>query len=206
MWFRQLFGFDEGPWEATRRQFRLDGDILHSRANGRQFAAGRFSLPSLAELRAACASLPTGQLRWRHEVIGDVLPLHAAPDNAGALFQVASQFNCLEFCSPERVPEDGVSDYQLDPTQGPACSLAAAAATVARNYCIPVAHGHGQERDRQINTLADLAADLAGAHHGAWSRERVGTFAGEVLSDVDGVEHDEHAPHRVARGEHDLFD
>ena len=52
------------------------------------------------------------------------------------LVQAASQFNCLEFAHPGAVPENGVTGYIYDGTQGPACSLAAPAATVARNYFV----------------------------------------------------------------------
>ena len=38
------------------------------------------------------------------------------------MFQAASQFNCLEFAGPEELPEDGVTQYDDDPTQGPACA------------------------------------------------------------------------------------
>ena len=72
-----------------------------------------------------------------HEIIDDALLEHAHPESAGNVFQVASQFNCLEFPSAESVPEDGISDYAYDKTQGPACSLAAAAGTVYRNYLFP---------------------------------------------------------------------
>ncbi|HEX5660645.1 MAG TPA: hypothetical protein VFX59_25810 [Polyangiales bacterium] len=92
-----------------------------------------------------------------------MLELHAHPENAGAVFQVASQFNCLEFVGPEVVPEHGVTGYASDLTQGPACSLAAAAATVVRNYFVPVDGVAGQTRDRQLDNLHGLAA-LLGAH------------------------------------------
>ena len=49
------------------------------------------------------------------------------PENAGALFQVASQLNLLEMTGPEVTPEDGVTIYQDDRTQGPACAIAAGA-------------------------------------------------------------------------------
>ena len=63
--------------------------------------------------------------------------MHAA--HPGALFQAASQFNCLEFASPHAVPEQGVTIYEDDGTQGPACALACAAGTVYRNYLVSVA-------------------------------------------------------------------
>jgi hypothetical protein len=41
--------------------------------------------------------------------------MHQSPTNAGAVFQVASQFNLLEMISPEITPEHGVT-YQHDRT------------------------------------------------------------------------------------------
>lgn len=160
MWFEQLFGFAERSWAETRVRFGVEGETLRSRVNQRQFAIGRFDTPSLASLRAASATGPRGRIRYTHTVIGDVLGLHAQPDNAGAMFQVASQFNCLEFPGPATTPEDGVTGYAHDPTQGPACSLAAAAATVYRNYFAPCRGGSGQERGRQLNTVEGLQEQL----------------------------------------------
>jgi hypothetical protein len=65
-----------------------------------------------------------------------------------ALFQVASQFNALEMVAPNITPEDGVTRYQHDRTQGPACAIAAGAATIYRNYFVPVAGGIGQTAAR----------------------------------------------------------
>ena len=162
-WFEQLFGFPEGDYEATRARFALDGEALVSRANGRRFGVGRFETPSLASLRDRTLHARPGALRVTHEVTGDVLELHARPENEGALFQVASQLNCLEFADPRDVPEDGVTQYAMDPTQGPACSLAAGAATVYRNYFAPVEGRAGQTRDRQIENLAGVQAALGEA-------------------------------------------
>lgn len=162
-WFEDLFGFREGAYDATQRRFRLEGEILTSDANGRRFGAGRFSTPSVAELREAAAGLRPGSLRVSHEVVGDVLEVHGDPAQAGAMFQAASQLNCLEFASPSVVPEDGVTGYAHDPTQGPACSLAAAAATVVRNYLVEVDGAPGQTRDRQLDTLRDVRAALGDA-------------------------------------------
>ncbi|MEZ6015420.1 MAG: hypothetical protein R3F49_09925 [Planctomycetota bacterium] len=172
-WFRRLFGFDEADWHATRARFRVDGERLHSLANGREFELGRFSLPTVAGLRAlhrqaARASSEAGapsdalQLRVTHEVIGDVLPLHALDENRGATFQAASQFNCLEFIDPTRTPEHGVTCYASDPTQGPACALAAAAGTVFRNYLVPLQGAVGQTRERQIENLAEISRLVPG--------------------------------------------
>ena len=87
--------------------------------------------------------------------------MHADPELEGALFQVASQFNLLEMSAPDLTPEDGVTRYASDRTQGPACAVAAGAATIYRNYFAPVGDESGQTRDRQINTLADVGDALS---------------------------------------------
>ncbi len=159
-WFEQLFGFREQAYAVTQSRFTVEGSTLRSNANGRSFAIGTFTTPTLASLRAATKNAARGSLRITHESIGDVLKLHARPENRGALFQVASQFNCLEFAGPSVVPERGITGYATDATQGPACSLAAAAATVYRNYFVPIGGIAGQTHDRQLDTLDGLAATL----------------------------------------------
>jgi len=181
-WFEQLFGFEEGPYEETMSRFQLSETRLTSLVNGRSFSVGTFSRPSLADLRARVRGKRRGRLRLRHEVIGDVLELHALPGNGGAMFQVASQLNCLEFAGPDERPEDGVTQYDDDPTQGPACSLAAAAATVYRNYFVPVEGRRGQRQDRQLNNLRELQAALGGAGEGVRVRH------GYTFSDAESLD------------------
>ncbi len=48
-------------------------------------------------------------------------------------------------------------------TQGPACAIAAGAATIYRNYFAPVAGGVGQTADRQIDRLAAVGQALSKA-------------------------------------------
>ena len=57
-------------------------------------------------------------------------------------------------------PEDGITGYVFDHTQGPACALACAASTVWRNYFVTVEGETGQRADRQLNTLEDLQKRL----------------------------------------------
>jgi hypothetical protein len=87
--------------------------------------------------------------------------MHQSPENAGTLFQVASQFNLLEMVSPDVTPEHGVTRYQSDHTQGPACAIAAGAATIYRNYFAPIEGSQGQTATRQLDGLADLGAALS---------------------------------------------
>jgi hypothetical protein len=190
-WFEQLFGFPEGDAALNRRNLSVEGTLLVSRVNGARFELGAFDTPSLASLREAAARLrDLGPTTVTHEAVDDALTLHAAPENAGAMFQAASQFNALEFASPRVTPEDGVTGYATDKTQGPACALATAPAAVWRNWFLPLAGGIGQTAERQLNLLADLEAALWPADGPLWEFKNGYTFADpgqlEAVSDAIG--------------------
>src|SRR3954452_12236636 len=85
------------------------------------------------------------------------------------MFLVASQFNLLEMTGPDVTPEDGVTRYVHDRTQGPACALAAGAATIYRNYCVPVDGSPGQTRHRQLDCLKDLGEALGNEENALWT-------------------------------------
>jgi hypothetical protein len=161
-WFERLTGFQEGNYAKTRAKLRIEGETLISTVNGQSYGIGSFELVSLQALRDRIAPLPTGrgQLRTSH-VQGDVRQLHQSAEYAGAIFQAASQFNCLEMVSTSATPEHGVTRYQNDRTQGPACAIAAGAATIFRNYFVPVGNQIGQTHDCQLNGLADLGRALS---------------------------------------------
>ena len=159
-WFSDVFGFDETSPATVRQMTRVEGAWLVSTANGRRFHVGTLTTPSLAELREATAALPPRGPCTRREVVADVRALHAAPEAANAVFQVASQFNLLEMVSPRVSPEQGITGYEYDRTQGPACAMAAAPGTLVRCHWVPVGDQLGQTRDRQLDMLADVAALL----------------------------------------------
>ena len=154
-WFEKLTGFAEESPQQVRNNLVVEDD-MRSLVNNKTFTAGKLETPSLAELRQRIKDIEsTGKLSLR-EVVADVQSLHTDPANAGALFQVASQFNLLEMVSPNRTPEEGVGIYSYDRTQGPACAIACGAGTIYRNYFVPVNGQIGQSTDNQINCLADL--------------------------------------------------
>jgi hypothetical protein len=170
-WFERLTGFCEGDYEATKSLLECEDGTLRSKVNGRTYGTGLLEIPSLAELRARVSTLDrkfAGPLRVSL-LEGDVRKLHAGPQFAGALFQVASQFNLLEMTSPMLTPEHGVTRYAGDPTQGPACAIAAGAATIYRNYFVPVDGGYGQTAQRQVDCLRDLGLALGNEHGELWS-------------------------------------
>ena len=189
-WFSLLFGFSEpNDAAALTKCVRVLTDKksrkqkLVSLANGRVFDIGKFSTPSLRELRRAhCPATAPNHAKLKFSVVqGDVQTFHGMAQNRLATFQVASQFNCLEFPSPHVTPEAGITDYAWDRTQGPACCVCAGPAVLYRNYfAFPRDDPHPgqssrtdqcreqdqdddvtlqlgpQTRDRQIDNLADV--------------------------------------------------
>ena len=170
-WFEDLMGFKELRYVETRANLEVAGSTLRSKVNKRAYAIGTLETPSLAELRDRAASVVgslAGALRVSN-VVGDVGRLHRDPPNRHALFQVASQFNLLEMTGPDVTPEHGVTRYAFDRTQGPACAIAAGAATIYRNYFAPVDGQVGQTQDRQIDCLRDLGAALRHGDSPLWT-------------------------------------
>ena len=80
--------------------------------------------------------------------------------NKNACFQVASQTNCLEHPNKDVKPEDGITNYKNDHTQGPACAIAAAPGTYYRNYFVMPGNKPQTEGANQINTLYYLEKEI----------------------------------------------
>jgi hypothetical protein len=163
-WFERLTGFRETRYGDTRAKLKVEGNRLQSRINGKSYGIGELELVPLQVLRERVKSAggPSGRLKVS-VVTGDVRQMHQSPKNAGALFQVASQFNLLEMVGPTVTPEGGVTRYIGDDTQGPACAIAAGAATIYRNYFAPVDGRVGQTAECQLDGLADLGEALGRA-------------------------------------------
>ena len=98
------------------------------------------------------------------------------------MIQAASQFNCLEFPSPQTTPENGISGYEFDQTQGPACALACPSGTVFRNYFAPVRDGEsegGQTEDYQINNLDEFELAINNRERHYFTISNGYSFAGD---------------------------
>ena len=163
-WFTRITGFNETSYDKTRAQLEVRGTTLYSKANGSNYSIGTFEMASLADLRNRVAAGAGASGRPRISVVqGDVRKMHLAPEYASALFQVASQFNALEMVGPSVTPEDGVTRYEHDHTQGPACAIAAGAGTIFRNYFALVGDQCGQTAQRQLDGLADVGTELSAA-------------------------------------------
>jgi hypothetical protein len=143
---------------------------------GHTFAAGRFEPLTLGELRRrvveARSRRPEAEGRARLWVFAGASPVtdigslqaFGPPD---ALFQVASQFNCLESPGPYLTP---VAHYLTDPTQGPRASISAFPGTLLRHYAAPDGRGGRFEQasdGRQIELLGDVCPpEVGGAKNG----------------------------------------
>ena len=172
-WFHDLTGFTETSYADTQAKLTVVGSTLRSTVNGQSYQIGTLETLSLAELRARAlgvAAARAGRLTVS-SVVGDAAALHRDPANHGALFEVASQFNLLEMTGPHVTPEDGVACYAHDRTQGPACAVAAGAATIYRNYCLPVDGEAGQTRHRQVDCLRDMGAALGNDSQTLWTMQ-----------------------------------
>jgi hypothetical protein len=168
-WFETLTGLPEESPGQVRANLRVDGNTLRSVLSGETWYCGELETPSLAELRERVhsSSHKPGKILVR-EVVADVQSLHKQESNAGALFQVASQFNLLEMVHPDVTPERGIGRYERDHTQGPACAIAAGAGTIYRNYFVILNGQTGQSAQNQIDCLADLGAALGNSDGHLW--------------------------------------
>ena len=164
-WFEELLGFKETSVDDVTRSINIKDNKLHSLINGKTYNIGKFNLVSLENLReeteknfnkSECSKLSCLSI-----VEGNVQAFLSSPKNNNALFQVASQFNMLEMIDPKVTPEDGITRYQYDKTQGPACAIAAGAATVFRNYFVPLNNGLGQRTDSQLDGLREIGSYLS---------------------------------------------
>lgn len=167
-------------------------------ALGRTWAAGRFEVPTVGSLRdrasrRALRSDAGAHRLWvldGEDVATDIGALQAhAP--ADALFQAASQFNCLESPGAYVTP---VAAYLGDPTQGPRASVSGFPATLVRHYAAPSKDGRRftQATHReQIDLLADVCPPHVARVESGYLRDRsiydAGAFAEALQARFDEV-------------------
>ena len=179
-WFEDAFGFEErSSYKTTKQKLMKQLSQDESKING--IGTGVLELPKVRDLIAgATRTTQAGKLKLLRGGCGGgertvrvirarVQSLIRDPRNAGAIFQVASNFNFLEGHGD---PTGGVGYYIHDHTQGPAVVLATPAATAYRNYLVrfpssspsssTTAGNRGQTKTRQIGelVLSDVRDEL----------------------------------------------
>lgn len=148
--------------DTTEAAMSTEGEGEKGEGSSTEATGLKEEQPSTTTTMTTANGMQRKKLRIHHISTGDVFLMHCDKDCEGAMFQAASQFNCLEFPDPGTIPEQGVTGYMYDGTQGPACSIAAGPATVYRNYFAPVNGQVGQTKSNQINNLKDLLQMLEG--------------------------------------------
>lgn len=222
-WFTRLTGFSERSPENVRQLITVDDEkmTMTSIINHVTYQFGRLEIPSLEELRQrrGRATAAAGATRMATasqgsngdnvadddgggnrrlslmSIVGDAKSLHADSSNAGATFQVASQFNLLEMASPTITPEFGVGIYEHDLTQGPACAIACGAGTIYRNYFVRHLNKdkkgeggqRGQTESKQINCLFELGQALGNTNNNRRLWEMKNGYALPSLSGLEEV-------------------
>lgn len=188
-WFRDLFGFDEYNGNVLANMTYNDGK-LRSLVNGQEYAAGKFEIASVGELARRVSSVDDLRDNTFRIVEGDVSLLQASPENRLSVFQTASQFNCLEFINQHITPENGVTGYCRDKTQGPAAAVSCGPGAVVRNYFS--FDGKHQTRHSQINTLEKLSEFLGNNPEKYFSVKNGYIFATDEQLDLLNVKLGEH--------------
>lgn len=156
-WFEKITGFKETNYADTQKNIWQENGKLFSKYCDKPLLAGKFSLQSLGALQNKVNFSAHKKTKISiKEIVSDVQELHQKKSSNNAVFQVASQFNALEMLGPNLTPENGVTIYKDDSTQGPSCAIAAGAGTILRNYLIKVGDQIGQTKNKQINMLSDL--------------------------------------------------
>ena len=157
-WFEKIFGFKEADIlsdreNMTKYKIYLERTILH--INNREYDIGTFYLKKLSYFREKVLNLKhstfpiEGKISIRHLVTKDIQNDMIDTANKNAVFQVASQFNCLEYATEYQSKKDGITCYEDDKTQGPSIAMTVAPATFSRNYLEP-----------DINMLEDFRASI----------------------------------------------
>lgn len=171
-WFTELTGLDDESRSLVHEMLFVDDCRIESKANGQSWQFGHLETPTLGELRDRTQSIVNQSKSIEIcEVVANVQQLHCEPENKGAMFQVASQFNLLEMTSPEVSPELGIGIYQFDLTQGPACAIAAGAGTIYRNYFVPIQNQLGQTEACQIDCLELIGKRLGNDNQSLWAMQ-----------------------------------
>ena len=182
-WFTHLFGFNETSSKVVQQNIVLEGDKLRSRANNKVYQFGSLEVVSLQDLRNRSNLTPGLNRNTIGEVIGDVQHYHLFPENQGACFQAASQFNLLEMVHPGITPEDGITGYENDLTQGPACAIACGAGTVYRNYFVRLENQLGQTKEKQIDCLNLIGEYFNNQEQRLWTIKN-----GYALATLEGLD------------------
>lgn len=164
--FELVTGVQERDYRRALIGQDVEGQFwIKNTVTNRTWCAGRFIDPSIGELRAMVQEGPVAEPKRKKKrkekegarvpgrfnvVVGysfapaalrqlDVAALQANPENNGAVFQVASRFECLEGAGED------LTSYTENGAQGELAAISVMPGTIVRRYVLP-----------DINLLRDL--------------------------------------------------
>lgn len=92
----------------------------------------------------------------------NILNCQNIPENDGAAFQTAHNFNCYQFGSSFQSVSDGISCSEEDPTQAPTCAVAAVPALPYRNYFVEIEPNRKGQIKEELNLWLQTPIQLTG--------------------------------------------
>ncbi|EAX96662.1 hypothetical protein TVAG_489440 [Trichomonas vaginalis G3] len=173
-YFGSVFGFEESIQKVySNIDISKDstGNILmHNKILNETYSAGKFEvvgindIPKHEDRNNGTLNIIVGGRTNPDELSPvDSLASQSIPENDGATFLAASNFNCLEFTSEYQSARDGISSYEYDPTQGPYCAIACAPGALYRNYFVEINGKRGQF-EHVINLLHETPLRVQGGY------------------------------------------
>ena len=170
-WFKNVFGFDENAANfATTHKASFDvkksasdkDHILMTVNKRKDIDIGVFRYRSVEELLKVASNNPSAMSVFGFDSTRNNLKyyimtstsraIHINPSYHDSIFQVASQFNALEMVNSRITPQQGITNYVHDDTQGPECAIMCPFGTLYRNYfCMPNASTNKQPEDKSVN-------------------------------------------------------
>ena len=157
-WFEKIFGFKE---TSNYLDNKTNIENKYTKINNEEFIneinCGIFEIFDCMELHqlldiSSISQIPTNNIVVITNITGDITVIHSDEKNANCTIQVASQLNCLEMSGLNKIPENGITIYIDDHTQGPACAMCAPAGLAYRNYI----YNGGQTAKKQIDMSKKL--------------------------------------------------
>lgn len=198
-WFKTVFGVDEPPLlKDIKKSFQVkksgtNNHILLTVTGGKpkgEIDVGVFRYMSVKQLLDAASANTNAMSVFGFDqtknlkcytVESTARAIHTNPTYHSSIFQVASQFNALEMENPARTPQDGITIYHTDRTQGPACAMVCPFGTLYRNYfCMPSASTNDQPADKSVHDNPQIGPKSGGPTNNI----QINTLT--KLRDVDG--------------------
>jgi len=167
-WFQIIFGVKESKTNVYNHitcEENEGNSIIVCKNSGNKYNAGQFMVRNISSFNLSPRGngklfiiAGNGRASKKFELI-DVTINQSLPENDGATYLAASNYNCLEFVNNYQTASHGISGYVYDPTQGPFCAIAAPQSILYRNYFVNV-NGKIGQIETEINLLENTPVEV----------------------------------------------